>query len=318
MKKNSFVLYAKPSGLTSFSSLNVIKNALETKKVGHTGTLDNFADGLLVVMINKLTRLVSHVTNFDKKYEAIIRFGSETDTLDYTGTVFKETKLPRKEDFLAAVNQFLGEIDQIPPAYSAIHVNGKRASDLARNGLIPQIPSRTVTIFDIQVIDFTGEYAHIFVHCSKGTYIRSLARDIAASCKSCGHLVALRRTAVGSFTLDTAIGQHYLPSFSIDNLLQLQKNQSGAVLNKESLAKAIIEGQHDFTKEVATICNFNTITLQAEYEKQFFSGMPLKRTFFVDKKHLSNNDFLVFLQGSQKFCGSIKLTADTIAYNFVM
>ncbi len=130
------VLFAKLPGKTSFSSLYTIKHALHTKKVGHTGTLDSFAQGLLVVMTGSHTRLAQRVTAFDKKYEAIIQFGSETDTLDLFGKVIKTKELPTKNNVIKAVEKFCGDLMQSPPSFSAVHVNGKRASDLARAGKV--------------------------------------------------------------------------------------------------------------------------------------------------------------------------------------
>ncbi|MGL4987321.1 MAG: tRNA pseudouridine(55) synthase TruB [Treponemataceae bacterium] len=315
MKKNSFILYAKSSGLTSFSSLHTIKNALNTSKVGHTGTLDNFADGLLIVMVNKLTKLVSHVTNLDKKYECIIRFGSETDTLDYTGSVIQEAALPTQEKFFAAINHFVGKISQIPPLYSAIRVNGKRASDLTRKGIIPEMATRNIEIFSLKVLAFTPEYAHIFIHCSKGTYIRSLARDIAYECNSCGHLVALRRLAVGPFDLKDSIGFENLPTFNIKNLQTMQEYRP--TFNKDEMIQKIMTGQRDFSIEIAKCCNFNTIILQKKYKNDFFAGRPLQDSFFTNKCMITGNDFFVFLAEENIFCGSIKINENNISYNFV-
>ena len=174
MKKNlngdavsGIVLLAKQSGVTSFSSLSSVKRALNTTKVGHTGTLDSFADGLLVVLVGKLTHLVPHITNFDKTYEALIEFGSETDTLDPTGQVIKTGKIPSKEEVESALEKFLGETEQIPPAYSALHVDGKRASDLVREGKTVELKPRKITISSIRLLDFDGQYARIEVSCSK-------------------------------------------------------------------------------------------------------------------------------------------------------
>jgi tRNA pseudouridine55 synthase len=208
---SGLLLYDKPPGVTSFAALGAIKRALGTKKVGHTGTLDSFATGLLVVLVGPLTHLVSHITSLDKTYSAVIRFGSETDTLDPTGVVVREAPLPSPAAVRDALPLFLGPIMQVPPAYSAIHVEGKRASDLMRSGTMPEMAPRAVTIHHIAFQEvITGETgglleAVIEVRCSKGTYIRSLARDMGKAVGSAAHLAALRRTAVGDFRVDEAL-----------------------------------------------------------------------------------------------------------------
>lgn len=144
MNKNNIedgiVLLSKRTGETSFSSLYNVKKALGTKKVGHTGTLDSFASGLLVICTGKLTKLVSNITEFDKTYEAVLKFGEETDTLEYTGSVIKKTDLPDLAKLEEVLQKYKGEMLQKPPIYSAIHIDGKRASDLARKGVEADIP----------------------------------------------------------------------------------------------------------------------------------------------------------------------------------
>jgi tRNA pseudouridine(55) synthase len=197
--------------MTSFAALGTIKRALGTKKVGHTGTLDSFATGLLVVLVGPLTHLVSHIIAFDKTYIATIRFGAETDTLDPTGVVVREAPLPSQAAVCDALPLFLGPITQVPPAYSAIHVDGKRASDLMRSGTTPEMTPRAVTVHQIAIQDVRDEGAGglleavIEVRCSKGTYIRSLARDIGNAAGSAAHLAGLRRTAVGDFRVEEGL-----------------------------------------------------------------------------------------------------------------
>ena len=148
---DGIVLLAKKPGLTSFSSLHSIKKALGTSKVGHTGTLDSFAQGLLVVCTGRLTRLAGNITEFDKSYEAVIKFGEETDTLEYTGNIIKTAPLPTLEVLKEAISKYTGNIMQSPPSFSAVHVNGKRASDLAREGKAVELPPRPVTIFNAEI-----------------------------------------------------------------------------------------------------------------------------------------------------------------------
>ena len=210
---DGIVLYAKQPGITSFSSLWAIKHALNTTKIGHTGTLDNFADGLLVVCAGRLTRLAGTITAFDKEYESVIAFGDETDTLDPSGTVVKTAPLPVIGELEKSIEKFTGTIMQSPPAFSALHINGKRASDLARAGKAAELPARPVTVFKTEIKDVvfddeqlkTVKYAHVAFSVSKGTYIRSLANDIGERLGVGAHLAGLRRTKIGSISLETAI-----------------------------------------------------------------------------------------------------------------
>jgi len=202
---DGYVLLNKASGETSFQSLSLVKKAFSTGRVGHTGTLDKFARGLLVVMVGRATKLVQYFSGCDKCYEGVIRFGAETDTLDPEGEVVARAPLPSREALDAALPSFLGPIMQAPPLYSAVHVDGRRAHELARSGEVVEMKQRPVTIHDFRILDFDGERARVSVHCSKGTYIRSLARDLALAVGSRGYLEALFRSEVGGFSASMAL-----------------------------------------------------------------------------------------------------------------
>ncbi|MDR2897402.1 MAG: tRNA pseudouridine(55) synthase TruB [Spirochaetaceae bacterium] len=257
--KSGILLLAKQPGLTSFSSLWAVKRALETKKIGHTGTLDTFAEGLLVVLSGKMTRLVSHMTDFDKTYDALIRFGAETDTLDPEGEVVASAPLPDEKAFVEAVSGFVGEQQQLPPLYSAVKQNGRRMSDLVRSGESVEAAPRSVTIYAIEIVSFSGDHARIRVSCSKGTYIRSLARDIALACGSRGHLAALRRTSVGPFYLEDAVGFD----------------------GGEATPEAIQAGLLRFTPELALRCGFEPVLLDTAKRPLFHTGQKIRREWFV-------------------------------------
>lgn len=331
------VLFAKQSGKTSFSSLFTIKRALCTKKVGHTGTLDSFADGLLVVLSDSLTRLVSHITDFDKCYEAVIKFGEETDTLDPTGKIIKKSKLPTDTEFFTNLLKFQGEIEQEPPMYSALHINGQRASDIARSGKIPQIPKRKIFIHNLEVVDVQMscgansacskcscatcekyvQYVHLRLKVSKGTYIRSIARDIAYACNSTAHLIALRRTKVGPFSLEDAAGYKNLQVFNIQNAISNVKNiidnnlkndckkTLPNILDENQLINEIIQKTQSFSPELAKLCGFDYIILKDEYAFDFFNGKALKKIMFEFCDFLSINNQAVFTKRGS-FCGVIK------------
>lgn len=319
LRESGIVLYAKKSGLTSFSSLWAIKKALKTKKVGHTGTLDSFADGLLVVLTGSMTRLVEHITNFDKTYEAIFCFGTQTDTLDPTGTVIATGPLPSKKMIENAMLNFIGEIQQVPPVYSAIHIDGKRASDIARSGEVPIIKSRKITIHENLLLETDSDtqvhYAHIKVRVSKGTYIRSLARDIGLSCSSCAHVVALRRTSVGPFFLNDACFAQDLRPFSIAMLTNPDNQNSTLCRNREEEHDSIRDSLIGMNEQVAHQCGFYSLVLKNEFQYDFFNGKPLQKYFFSSV--LQEGASAVFTEESI-FCGLIKNNLDKISYSFVI
>ncbi|MDR1785377.1 MAG: tRNA pseudouridine(55) synthase TruB [Spirochaetaceae bacterium] len=211
------VLLDKQTGVTSFAALSALKGSLGVRKIGHTGTLDSFASGLLVVLTGNLTRLAPYILNLDKAYTATIAFGAETDTLDPLGDVTARAPLPTEEALRQALPRFTGPLMQEPPQYSALKVGGRRASDLARKGREVNLPPRPITVYGLRLDGVTGddteagqktlESAVITVTCSSGTYIRALARDIARECGSRAHLSALRRTRVGGFSVEDARGE---------------------------------------------------------------------------------------------------------------
>jgi tRNA pseudouridine55 synthase len=202
---SGLLLLHKHAGLTSFTSLSRVKHAFSTGKVGHTGTLDKFAEGLLVALVGRAVKLTPWFSGSDKQYEGTIHFGAETDTLDPEGAVIATAPPPSPERLDAALAVFRGAILQEPPVYSALHVGGQRASALARSGKEVALEKRPVTIYALELRSYTPPLAHIYVHCSKGTYIRSLARDIARECASRAHLTALTRTAIAGFRLSDAV-----------------------------------------------------------------------------------------------------------------
>ena len=296
--RGGIVLFAKRPGVTSFSSLFSIKRALGTKKVGHTGTLDSFASGLLVVCTGSLTRLASYITSFNKTYDAVIEFGSETDTLEYTGKIIKAAPLPKKDDVLSAIEHYTGDILQTPPLFSALHINGERASDIARSGRSAEMPSRPVTVFASEAEEFLFEDGRVKAvrvrfSVSKGTYIRSLARDIGSYCKSAAGLAGLRRLSVGSFRLEDAAGFSSLAPFTIQSVYQtisdMQKTQSASCKAdaseqtphpKENEQSEVLEKMQTMTESLAAECGFGTAHIFPEYEDDFKHGRPLYSLMF--------------------------------------
>ena len=203
-----FINVFKPRGITSHDVVSRLRKALKIKQIGHTGTLDPLADGVLPVAIGKATRLIEY---FDegKGYIASLQFGKVSDTYDTEGNVtdFSDKKVP-KEEIINALAKFQGEIEQIPPAYSAVHYNGKRLYELAREGNIPEdIPKRTVFVEKIDLVEFDeqNQTAQIEVECSKGTYIRSIVHDLGQELGCGAVMFGLLRTRAGKFTVDNAV-----------------------------------------------------------------------------------------------------------------
>ena len=308
MTKSGILLLAKSAGSTSFRSLNQVKRALDTKKVGHSGTLDLFAEGLLVVAVGSCTKIIEDFTLFDKEYEAVIQFGTETDTLDPQGQIVKTVPSPTKEVVLQAMSRFVGEINQVPPQYSAIHVDGKRASDLARSGKMPEMRSRKVKIYSFEMKDFYENFAHVKVSCSKGTYIRSLARDLAEKCGSAGHLKALRRTKIGPFALENACGANLLPPFSIENALADKVEQT---INLAEIPDCLMV----FTPEISEKCGAKNAFLHESRLSDFLCGKKLKPADFAFNEGC-DGDFNVFC--GENFVGKIHRDGKKVVYRFVI
>jgi tRNA pseudouridine55 synthase len=202
---DGIILLDKPAGRTSFQSLGELKRRLGTGRVGHTGTLDKFAQGLLVVLAGRMTRLCAFATALDKEYTAEVTFGRTTDTLDPEGAVTTEGPVPGLEELRTVLPGFLGESLQVPPAFSALHVNGRRAYEAARAGEMLVLAPRPVTISALQLVSWSPPAAVLRVACSKGTYVRSLARDIAEQLGTVAYLTGLRRTRVGGFRIEDAV-----------------------------------------------------------------------------------------------------------------
>ena len=204
------IVIDKEKDYTSRDVVNIVGKHFKTKKVGHTGTLDPLATGVLVICIGQATKLVELLTNHDKEYIADITFGIETDTLDITGTVLKEENTNfSREEIEKVLNEYQKEYDQMVPIYSAIKINGKKLYEYAREKEEIELPSRKVKIYKIDLLKYEqiNNKTHIQIKCnvSKGTYIRSLIRDIALSLNTVAIMTDLRRTKVGEFTLKDSI-----------------------------------------------------------------------------------------------------------------
>ena len=197
----------KPSGWTSFDVVKKIRNLVGVKKVGHAGTLDPFATGVLVICTGKATKRINEFVETSKEYIGEIFFGIETDSYDITGQVvanYDGIKKPSLEKIKDVLTDFKGEIMQVPPMFSALKVKGKRLYHLARQGKTVEREPRKVTVHALDILDYDYPVLKVRVHCSKGTYIRSLAHDIGQRLEVGAHLKSLERTKVGDFSVDRA------------------------------------------------------------------------------------------------------------------
>ncbi len=198
----------KPVGLTSHDVVEIIRKGTNIRRAGHTGTLDPRASGVLVVLIGPAVRLSEFVSSADKRYQAIIRLGGTTDTYDADGRFTTQMRTPldiTEEKFNQVLQQFVGEIEQTPPPYSAIKVHGRRAYQMARQGEEVELAPRKINVYHLEVLEWAPPEVVVDVHCSSGTYVRSLANDLGAALGCGAYLVGLRRTKSGRFTLRDAV-----------------------------------------------------------------------------------------------------------------
>jgi tRNA pseudouridine55 synthase len=215
--------------MTSHDVVAIARRALGERRIGHAGTLDPFATGLLVLLVGRMTRLLPYLDGEPKVYDARIQFGTETETDDATGRVVREAPVPVRSDVERAMEKLTGTIDQEPPAYSAKHVAGRRAYDVARRGGAVKLPPARVTVHSWEVRARTNETLDVTITCSGGTYIRALARDLARQARSAAHLTALRRIRSGPFHVRDACAMTALRDGQCAVLPSLQALTSLAV-----------------------------------------------------------------------------------------
>ena len=204
--ESGLVVVDKPGSMTSHDVVSRVRRLAGIRKVGHAGTLDPMATGVLVLGLNRATRLLGHLTLTDKRYDATVRLGGTTTTDDADGDLVSSSPTDHlsEDDVRSALSSLVGEIDQVPSSVSAVKVDGRRAYARVRAGEEVELSARRVTIHAIDVVSLDLPDVKVAVHCSSGTYVRAIARDLGAALGVGGHLTALRRTAVGPFTLADA------------------------------------------------------------------------------------------------------------------
>lgn len=253
MQINGFINLYKPTQITSNKALGILKKTLKENnivtKVGHLGTLDPIAEGVLPVALGRATRLFDYTIDKIKRYTATFKFGINTDTLDIDGAVTDTSNfIPTLNDIQNVIPSLIGKIDQIPPAYSSKVVNGVRAYKLARKGIDVELKPKQITIYDIKLIEQTGPDTFKFdISCSGGTYVRSIARDMGKSLDTYSIMSALVRTQSGCFTIENSLNNEFL---------------------KENLKKYIIPMEE-------AIKDIPIFLVPEEYKKPLYNGVPL-------------------------------------------
>ena len=225
---NGWVVLDKPVGMTSTHAVSRLKRIFNAKKAGHAGTLDPLASGILPVAFGEATKTVPFVQDGEKAYRFTVRWGAETDTDDSDGSVTAQSEArPGEGEIFALLPRFIGTIQQKPPAYSAIKINGERAYDLARDGEAPDLALRPVTVHALDVVTADGDEAVFEARCGKGTYVRAIARDLGRLLGCFGHVTALRRTRVGPFSEADAVALTDLADGAMETQRAMRRVEAG-------------------------------------------------------------------------------------------
>jgi len=220
--KDGVIFVNKPKGITSHDVVDVIRKRIKEKKVGHAGTLDPLAEGLLIILVGKYTKSFPKFVSFDKKYSGIMKLGEITSTGDSQGELIekKDCSALTESEIKEVSSSFEGDIDQIPPMVSALRVKGKRLYDLARRGIVVKRDPRRIKIHSLKITKVDMPYVEFHVHCSKGTYVRKLAEDIGQRLGCGAHMVKILRLGIGPFRLDQAcdldsVNESYLQKITV-------------------------------------------------------------------------------------------------------
>lgn len=275
---DGLILIDKKEGVTSYDAVMLTKRIFHTRKVGHCGTLDPFASGLLIIGINQATKVMTFLEHDYKEYVATIKFGKSTDTYDITGKVISESNINKfsKEQVIEVLEEFVGEITQVPPIYSSIHIDGKKAYEYARNNQEVTLPERQVTIHDINLLDIDEDSIKIYVKCSRGTYIRTLGVDIAKRLNNDGCLSTLRRISIGGISVERANTYEQLEDQQVD-LIDIKDalRYKKLYINDSRILKRVYNGQNIILKQeteddIIIVDNDNAVAIYKRDKEVFF------------------------------------------------
>lgn len=269
--ENKLLLVDKKCGPTSFDVVEALRKATGIRKVGHTGTLDPLAEGLLLLCTGRATRAAEHFMNLDKRYEFTIRLGVETTTLDAEGEVVREAPCPPipEREVKAAAKRFVGQYQLDPPAFSALKHNGKRLYELARAGEAPAVKSRAVTVHSLDVTGVDLPEVHLRIRCSRGTYVRSLARDFGRVFDLPAHVGRLVRTGIGAFELESAVSSDLIFAGEVATIRGIQLSDAlgflpGIVIKDESkraLMDGALPGGSDVIETIGPVAKSTTVRI---------------------------------------------------------
>jgi len=281
----------KPKGISSFSAIYKVKKKFKIKKIGHAGTLDPNAEGILPIAINKATKLITFINSNSKKYYFKIKWGEQTTTDDADGEKINySSKIPTNENILNIIDYFIGNIGQVPPKASAIKINGKRAYTLLRDKKNFDLSEKKVFLKSIKFLGSQNNTSSFFIECGKGFYVRSLARDLACKLDTFGHTIEIKRTEVGNFNNKTSI--------LLDDLLKIGQS----------------EFEFNFIYSSTSMLD-DILAYEVEKESDLFD-LSLGKKIFVNKKKLikrplsSDNKALVFLSNKGNIVSFGELVGD--------
>ncbi|MEE1009397.1 MAG: tRNA pseudouridine(55) synthase TruB [Agathobacter sp.] len=287
---NGIINVYKEKGFTSFDVVAKMRGMFHQKKIGHTGTLDPDAEGVLPVCLGRATKVCDILTDKDKEYEAVLLLGKKTDTLDISGNMLKECDvLVSEDDIKEVIASFVGCIEQIPPMYSALKVNGQKLCDLARKGIEVERKARKIEIFSIEILDIDIPRVRFKVHCSKGTYIRTLCDDIGDKLGCCGCMEKLMRTRVSQFSLDNAL--------KLSEIEERIENSNGA--------------DFDFIQSVDSLFEkYDEAIVSEEAEKLLYNGNRIPEDFIVNLDEISNKETVRLYDWKHSFIGLYEFKDD--------
>lgn len=295
---NGIIIINKPQGYTSHDVVAKVKKILGVKKVGHTGTLDPNATGVLPLLLNDGTKLSKYLIEHDKEYDVTLKLGIKTDTADGEGNIIEKEEIQiekyTKENIVEVLKSFIGKSNQIPPMYSAIKVNGKKLYEYARSGQTVEIEPRQIEIYSIELLNINQKENEIKfkVECSKGTYIRSLCEDIAKKLNTIGYMKELNRTKVGRFKIENSITMDELEKIKQENNeKELQKN----IISMEELLK-----------------NLPKVTLEEKELEKFLNGVK------VNINKVEKEETLYNVYSSNKYIGTGIAKNDTIKRDIII
>ena len=290
-----WILIDKPSGITSTKVVYAVRKLLGQKKIGHAGTLDPFATGILPIAVGSATRTIEYLVGQSKKYIFTIKFGEQRETGDIEGKVIKTCEyMPSKNELESVIKFFIGEIDQTPHKFSAIKVNGKRAHAIARMGGQVKLKSRKITIHDLKILNFNknSKETTLMVMCSKGTYVRSLVEDLAKKAGSLGFTKSLRRTEVGKFTEKDIISLANFEKMIHNNELKNYLMSVDIVLDDIPVLKVSKEQAEkiSFGQSISVVQQTISGIMQAKYLNELIAMGEVSDNFFKPTKVFNSNN----------------------------